>query len=184
MSSREETPAAQTPPARKRWLPLLALGVAALLYAGVWRLPSLLQGHTETGKVRLFRVEGGKAVELKQGEGVAARARIRFAVELLRPASVVLVGLNAEGRATLYVPSSGDPPRVGPGTSTLGEQALDGIAGPEVFLAVLCNTTLSPAVILKAGERAAAAAAEPRDVQTLDLGCPEAHFWLRKEALR
>lgn len=175
-------PSAPTPRRRWRWLPFLALGAAALLYAVVWRLPALVGGRAETGTLLLFRLEGGKAVELQQGVGVPARARIRFGVKLRHQASVVLIGLNAEGRATLYVPASGAPPRVQEGTSTLGEQALDGVVGPELFIAELCNTPLSPVVIVKAGERAAAAAAEPGELQTLDLGCPEARFRLLKEA--
>jgi hypothetical protein len=184
MSSPNERLLARGPARGRRWLPLLVLAVAALLYAGMWRLPALVGGRSETGTLLLSRLEGGEAVGLTEGLHVPARARIHFGVELSRPASVVLIGLNAEGRATLYVPTSGDPPRLGKGTSSLGEQALDGVAGPELFLAVLCNTPLSPLVILKAGERAAAAAAEPGDVQTLDLGCPEAHFRLLKEAPR
>jgi hypothetical protein len=82
------------------------------------------------------------------------------------------------------VPSSGSPPRLSEGTSTVGEQALDGVAGPELFLAVLCHTPLAPSVILKAAERAAAAAEAPGQVQTLDLGCAEARFLVRKQPLR
>jgi hypothetical protein len=181
MSSLEATPSVQPRP-RRRWLPFLALGAAALLYAAVWRLPALVGGRSETGSLLLFRLEEGKATELQQGVRVPARAQIRFGLRLRHPASVVLIGLNAEGRATLYVPASGKPPRVQEGMSILGEQALDGVAGPELFIAELCNTPLSPVVIVKAGERAAAAAAEPADLQTLDLGCPEARFRLLKEA--
>jgi len=53
--------------------------------------------------------------------------------------------------------------------------------GPELLLAVLCNTALPPATVVKAGERAAAAAPEPAQVQTLDLGCPEARFRIVQE---
>jgi len=169
---------------RKWWLPVVVLGAAALLYWTVWQLPVLFSARASAGILLLSRLEGGEWLELTDGVEVPARARIRFGVRLSRSASVVLVGLNNEGRATLYVPASGSPPRLGEGPSLLGEQALDGVGGPEVFLAELCNTPLSPVVILKAGERAAAAAGEVGRVQTLDLGCPEARFWLRKEALR
>ena len=169
---------------RKWWLPVVVLGAAALLYWTVWQLPVLFSARASAGSLFLSRLEGGEWFELTDGVEVPARARIRFGVRLSRPASVVLIGLNSEGRATLYLAAPGSPPRLGEGAALLGEQALDGVAGPEVFLAELCNTPLSPVVILKAGERAAAAAGEPARVQTLDLGCPEARFWLRKEASR
>lgn len=163
---------------------MLVLGAAALLYAGVWQLPRLVHARTEGGVLLLSRLEGGEWAELTDGVEVPGRSRVRFALRLERPASVVLIGLNAEGRATLYVPASGSPPRLKEGTSTVGEQVLDGVAGPELFLAVLCNTPLAADVVVKAGERAAAAAGEPVRVQTLDLGCPEARLWLLKESPR
>jgi hypothetical protein len=185
MGSRETGIAAPEPVRRhrRRWLPVLALGVAALLYTAVWQLPALVSNRANVGTLLLSRVEGGEWVELQDGVEVPALARIRFEVKLSQAASVVLVGLNAEGRATLYMPSSGSL-RLPAGTSILGEQGLDGVGGLEVFLAELCNTPLSPVVILKAGERAAAAAGEPNALKTLDLGCPEARFSLRKEAAR
>jgi hypothetical protein len=167
----------------RRWLPLLALGAAVLLYTAVWQLPALVSTPANVGTLLLSRLEGAEWVELQDGVEVPARARIRFGVKLSQAATVVLVGLNAEGRATLYVPSSGSL-HLPAGTSVLGEEALDGVGGPEVFLAELCNTPLSPVVILKAGERAGAAAGEPSGLKTLDLGCPEARFSLRKEAPR
>jgi hypothetical protein len=185
MPSQQTGVAAPEPIRRRgrRWLPVLALGAAALLYTAVWQLPALVSTRANVGSLLLSRLEGGEWVELQDGVEVPAQARLRFGVNLSREASVVLVGLNAEGRATLYVPSSGSL-RLPKGASVLGEQALDGVAGPEVFLAVLCNTPLSPIVILKAAERAAAAAGEPSRLKTLDLGCPEARFSLRKEAPR
>jgi hypothetical protein len=160
---------------------VLVLAAGGLLYATVWQLPPLFPRRTEGGLLLLSRLEGGEWVELQDGVEVPGRARVRFSVVLQRPASLVLIGLNAEGRATLYVPASGSPPRLKEGTSTVGEQVLDGVPGPELFLAVLCNTPLAPDVIVKAGERAAAAAGEPGRVQTLDLGCPEARLRLLKE---
>lgn len=178
--------AAQTPSRGRgrRWLPVVVLGAAGLVYWAVWHLPPLLSARSSAGTLLLSRLEGGEWLELADGVEVPARARIRFGVTLSRPASVVLIGLNSEGRATLYAPASGTPPRLKQGTSPLGEQALDGVGGPEVFLAELCNTPLSPVVILKAGERAAFAAGESGRLQTLDLGCPEARFWVRKESPR
>jgi hypothetical protein len=173
----------EAPSARQRrtfrWLLLLVFTVAALLYATVWQLPAILGGRAADGFLVLSRLEGGEWVEMQDGVEVPALSRMRFAVRLRHPASVVLIGLS-EGRAKLYVPTSGNPPRFQEGTSSVGEAALDGIPGPELFLAELCNTPLSQAVILKAAERAAAAAGEPGRVQTLDLGCPEARFLVHK----
>ena len=186
--SRREQPAERQVPrprSRRRWLPLLGLAGAALLYALVWQGPALfLRRRPAASALLLSQLDGSTWVPVAEGAEVPARARMRFSVRLPRPASVVLLGLNAEGRSTLYVPSSGSPPRLAEGTSTVGEQALDGVAGPELFLAVLCHTPLSPTIILKAAERAAAAAESPAQVQTLDLGCPEARFLLRKQPLR
>jgi hypothetical protein len=184
MSATGATAQKPSRPRARWWLPVLVLGAAGLLYSVVWHLPALLPAHSASGSLFLSRLEGGEWVELQEGVEVPARARIRFGVRLNRPASVVLIGLNGEGRATLYVPATGNPPRLQEGTSFLAEQTLDGVGGPEVFLAELCNTPLSPVVILKAGERAAAAAGEAGRLRTLDLGCPEARFSLQKEALR
>jgi hypothetical protein len=183
---RDEAAAPPEPLPRKRGFPFpaLALVAAACLYAGVWQLPRLFSKRAEGGTLLLSRLEGGESLELQDGMEVPARARLRFSLRLAHPASVVLIGLNAEGRVTTYVPTSGTPPRVHEGTSVLGEQVLDGVPGPELFLAELCNTPLSQAVVAKAGERAAATAGEPGRVQTLDLGCPEARLLLRKEAPR
>jgi hypothetical protein len=178
--------AALTPPPGRgrRWPFLAVLGAAALLYWAMWRLPVLFSARSSAGSLVLSRQEGSEWLELTDGVEVPARARIRFGVRLSRPASVVLIGVNREGRATLYAPATGGAPRLAEGTSFLNEQALDGVEGAEVFLAELCNTPLSPVVITKAAERAAAAAVEPGRLQTLDLGCPEARFLLRKEAPR
>lgn len=178
-----ETETAAPVRGRRRWPPFLALLGAALLYLGVWQLPALLGARPAPGTLLLSRLESGDWVELADGVEVPAEARVRFALQLRRPASVVLVGVNADGRATLYVPSA-DSLRLKEGASVLGEQPLDGVPGPEVFLAELCNTPLAPAVILKAAERAAFVAGAPGRLKTLDLGCAEARFSLRKEASR
>jgi hypothetical protein len=173
-------------PARRRWawLPLLAFGGAALLYAAVWTVPHLLAARAGEAHLRLARWEGGEWLAVPEGVEIPARARVRFTLQLDGPASVVLIGLNAQRRATLYLPSSGPAPRVGPGTALLAEQALDGVGGPELFLAVLCNTPLPAGTVVKAGERAVAAAGQPGGVATLDLGCREARVLVRKDASR
>jgi hypothetical protein len=177
----------ETPgPARqsRAWLPLLGFAGALLLYAAVWKVPQLFVAQANRARLSLSRQEGGEWVPVPDGVDVPARSRLRFTLQLERPASVVLIGLNAERRATLYVPSTGPVPRVGPGTTLVGEQQLDDVPGPELFLAVLCNTPLPAATVVKAGERAAAAAGQPGRVATLDLGCPEARVLVRKEARR
>ena len=187
MARREEASEAEAPRPRRgrRWLPLLGLAGAALVYALVWQGPALFsRRRPDTAVLLVSRLDGGTWVPVLEGSEVPARARLRFALRLARPASLVLIGLNAEGRSTLYVPSAGGPPRLAEGTSSVAEQALDGVAGPELLLAVLCHTPLAPSVILKAAERAAAAAESPARVQTLDLGCPEARFLLHKLPLR
>ena len=182
--SPQPTGAKEEPRRWRRWLPVLGLLGAALLYATVWQVPALFGRRSlEGGALLLQRAQGAAWVSVPPGALLSARARVRFAVRLVQPASLVLVGLNAEGRATLYVPSSGGPPRLAAGTSSVGEQELDGVAGPELFLAILCHTPLSASVILKAAERAAAAAEAPSRVQTLDLGCPEARFLVVKQPL-
>ena len=170
---------------RRRWLPLLGLGGAALLYVTVWQLPALVGGlHRETSELRAqLHTAAGGWVEASPGASLPGQARVRFRVWLERPASLVLIGINSNGRATLYLPQSGVPPRLEAGLSMPAEVTLDGVEGPELFVAVLCHTPLSASVVLKAAERAAAAAETPSHVQTLDLGCPEAHLLLRKEPL-
>jgi hypothetical protein len=176
------------PPAllrRLRLLPLLALVAAALLYTAVWHLPALFNARQSEGT--LLRVElrqGNDWVPLRDGAEVAPRGHLRFWVNLQQPASVVLVGLNALGQSTLYAPGPGSLTRLPAGTSLLAEQTLDGVEGPELFLAELCHTPLSPSVVRKAAERAMATVEEPNQVPTLDLGCPEARLLLRKQPPR
>jgi hypothetical protein len=174
-------------PARRRraWLPLLGFAGAALLYAAVWTAPQLLTSRAGEAHLRLSRLEGSEWLPVPEGAEIPARARVRFTLQLDVPASVILLGLNAQRRATLYLPSTTGPaPRVGSGTAVVGEQQLDGIGGAELFLAVLCNTPLPAATVVKAGERAVAAAGQPAAVATLDLGCREARLLVRKDASR
>jgi hypothetical protein len=185
----EDAPSTREPAVRpagraRRWLPLLLVVVAGLLYTAVWQVPGRLPRHVDRGALLVSRLESGEWIEVQDGVEIPARSRVRFAVRLDQPASVVIIGLTAERRATLYVPAAGFPPRVGPGLSTFTEQALDGVPGPELFLAELCNTPLPTATVFKAGERAVAAAGEPARVETLDLGCSEARLRVVKELAR
>jgi hypothetical protein len=176
-STRAETdpePARRAP--RRRWVPLLALAGTLLVYVGIFQVPALLPRGPAAGKLLVSRWESGDWLEVQDGVEVPAGTRVRFTVVLERPAWVVLLGLAPNGRVTLYVPAKGSPPRLGPGTAVVGEAVLDAVPGAELLLAVLCNTALPPETVVKAGERAAAAASEPVQVQTLDLGCPEARF--------
>lgn len=188
MSPRPEDAPAEREPAVpavrrwRRWLPLLGLVGAALLYGAVWQLPGRLPGRTVRGSLVVSRLDSGEWIEVQDGVEIPARARLRFAVRMEQPASVVIIGLNGERRATLYVPAVGTPPRVGPGLSTFTEQALDGVPGQELFLAEFCNAPLAPRTVVRAGERAVSVAAEPFRVETLDLGCSEARLRVRKEA--
>src|SRR5277367_1712752 len=52
---------------RRRWLPILALGVAALLYTAVWQLPALVSNRAHVGTLVLSRLEGGEWAELQEG---------------------------------------------------------------------------------------------------------------------
>jgi len=184
------TPASRDsePPRRargRRWLPLLALAFALVVYVAIFQVPALLPSGPAAGKLLMARWESGDWLEVQEGVEVPAGARVRFTVVLERPASVVLLGLAPNRRVTLYVPAAkGSPPRVDAGTTPVGEAVLDAVPGPELLLAVLCNSALSPETVVKAGERAAAAAPEPIQVQTLDLGCPEARFRIVQAATR
>lgn len=168
----------------RRWVPLLGLAGALLVYLAIFQVPSLLPRGPVPGKLLVSRWESGEWLEVQDGVEVPAGARVRFSVVLERTASVVILGLRPDRRVTVYVPAQGPAPRAGPGTVAVGEAVLDAVPGPELLLAVQCNAALAPETVAKAAERAAAAVSEPVQVQTLDLGCPEARFRIVQSAAR
>ncbi|HXX32395.1 MAG TPA: hypothetical protein VEJ89_16960 [Myxococcaceae bacterium] len=166
-----------------RWLPVLVLALALLTYGALFWLPSLFRRPAPSGTLRLARWESGGWLEVEEGVPIPPRSRLRLTVVAEREASVVILGLDAARRATLLVPATGTPPRVGPGTTVVGETVLGAATGPSLLLAELCNTPLPTATVVKAGERAVAAAPQAVEVETLDLGCPEARFRIVQQAL-
>ncbi len=173
-------------PGAPRWLrfsPWLGALGAALLYASVWWVSTRLGHRHGQAVLSVYRVEGSALVEVGRNGEVPVRAQVRFGLRPEDDASAVIAGLSGNGRPALLVPSLGAPPRVLGGRATLlpDEVALDGATGPETFIAVLCHAPLPPATVIKAAERAlAAAGGEPDQVRTLDLGCTEARASIRK----
>jgi len=108
---------------------------------------------------------------------------VAFSIRVSADASVVLVALEAPARATLLSPITGPARRIHPGAAAVLPErwTLSKDPGRERFLAVLCNTPLPSATVVKAAERALqAAGGDPARIQTLDLGCPEAWATLER----
>jgi hypothetical protein len=172
-------------PRRRGWVaPLVVLTGALLVYAGIWLLPRWLRPGPGKGTLAVLKVEpDGQLTPLGEGAAVPGGTRVAFSIRVAHDASVVLVGVEGPGRSTLLSPITSPARRVHPGPATVLPErwTLGNAPGTERFLAVLCNTPLPPATVVKAAERALhAAGGDPARIATLDLGCPEASVQVQR----
>ena len=166
-------------PRRRGWVgPVVVLAGALAVYAGVWLLPRWLRPAPARGTLAVLRVDpDAQLTPVGESGSVPAGSRVAFSIRVSADASVVLVALEAPARTTLLSPITGPARRVHPGAAAVLPErwTLSKDPGRERFLAVLCNTPLPSATVVKAAERALqAAGGDPARIQTLDLGCPEA----------
>ena len=175
-----DTPRPSHPRRRALRGPLVALVGAIALYVALWVIPWRLHPSTGQGALRVYQVgQNGALREVPEGGVVAAGSRVAFAVSSEREASVVVLGLFPR-RVVLVSPSqpaTGAIERIRPGGPTVlaDRPTIERQPGTVRFLAVFCKSALPPETVLKAGQRALAAAqGDPDAVRTLDLGCGEA----------
>lgn len=131
----------------------------------------------------VLRRPSGEIVRLGQGEAVAPRDSLRFEVASARSGFVAVLGLDAAGRASAYIPASGPMVRLERGSPVVlpGSIVADDTLGPERIVAVVCNEP-RPVADLRAlaGTALARAAGDPGRVPDLGTACAETMFDIQK----
>jgi len=126
------------------------------------------------------RRQDGRVDTVLPGERLAAGDAIRFRVASSTAGQLVIVGLDAVGQVSAYVPPIAIPS--GRGDWLDGAIELDDSPGPERIVAVLCPKSNEVSEVLAAGRRAlSGAGGDPVAVTGLGLpGCQEASTWFAK----
>jgi hypothetical protein len=173
-------------PQASPWTPLWAElgGLAALAAAvalGLWVKPSGLDlgeaGLRAKGSLGLhvYRLRGEQVEAAVSGDTFAEGDRLRFAVDLLQPGRVRVLGVEQSG--ALYTAWPLDPAlptqrQAGPDQPLPGAVTLDGSPGQETLYLAWCP--------VDAGEPRCAAPARAGDRPTCQPGCLLTPFVLRK----
>lgn len=179
-------------PLRRRvWLsamlPLVAAAAIALLF-----LPRLLRpqtGEREKGSGALaldvvVRHADGRVEALAPDGHVRPGEAIRFLVTTQRAGHLVILGLDAAGKVSVYVADGDDAHPVARGQKQAmpGSIVLDATPGAERLVALECEARFPVASAVDAGRRSLdRAAQDPRRVGALDLpGCQQAALTMDK----
>jgi hypothetical protein len=176
---------------RRVWLsamlPLVAAAAILLLF-----LPRLLQPSTgvrEKGSSALLldvvvRHADGRVEALAPDGRVRAGEAIRFLVTTPRAGHLVILGLDAAGKVSVYVADGDDAHPVARGQKQPmpGSIVLDATPGAERLVALECEARFPVATAVDAGRRSLDRAAhDPRRAGALDLpGCQEAALTMDK----
>lgn len=150
---------APAPGARRApWMLRWALGGAAamaLLLVGLWigwpRLDQTaggglagLDGIKGPPAIQVFIKRGERVFELRDGEPVRPKDRLRFVVSLPRPGYLRVLSLDARGASSFYPPAGAAPARLPAGRQELpGATELDASAGPERLWVVFSDEPLA-----------------------------------------
>jgi len=190
--ARSDDPAARVVPLRRRaWLravvPLVAAAALLMLF-----LPRLLEpaaGVREKGSSALaldvvVRHADGRVEALAPNGRVRPGEAIRFLVTTPRAGQLVILGLDAAGKVSVYVADGDDPHPVARGQKQPmpGSIVLDATPGAERLVALECESRFDVARAVDAGRRSLERAAkDPRRAGALDLpGCEEAALTMDK----
>ncbi len=124
--------------------------------------------------------QDGRVDEVLPGDRLAAGDAIRFRVASPAAGQLVVVGLDATGQVSAYVPPTAIP--AGRGDWLDGAIELDDARGAERIVAVLCPESIAAGDVVAAGRRALArAGGDPVAVSALGLpGCQEATTWFAR----
>ena len=176
---------------RRVWLsamlPLVAAAAILLLF-----LPRLLEpspGEREKGSGALaldvvVRHADGHVEALAPDGRVHAGEAIRFLVTTPRAGHLVILGLDAAGKVSVYVADGDDAHPVARGQKQPmpGSIVLDATPGAERLVALECEARFPVATAVDAGRRSLERAAkDPRHAGALDLpGCQEAALTMDK----
>ncbi|MGZ3442151.1 MAG: hypothetical protein ACXVDD_21680 [Polyangia bacterium] len=184
-------PARVLPLPRRRWLiaaPIFAAAaVLLLLLLPRFRpLPSERAKGSPTALVLdvVVRHGDGTVEALAPGKRVRAGDAVRFVVSTARPGHLVILGLDAAGKVSVYVADGANPHPIvrGAHQPMPGSIILDDTPGAERLVALECDARFPVADAVDAGRRQLdRAARDPRRVGALGLpGCAEATLTMDK----
>ncbi|MCP3140516.1 DUF4384 domain-containing protein [Pyxidicoccus xibeiensis] len=175
-----------------RWpvMALPAMGLAVALLAVLLRPvepPSDYVGSKGAGfSLEVFTEPQGGSRQAADGAELPGDARIRFSVATDRPCHLWVVSVDATGQVSRIFPASGDG---GASTQTSGPVPgggqLDGVTGPERFVAICSPEPLSWSVVEEALRRTFSPAGadsvrQTRDVRGLPTGVGQASILVEK----
>jgi hypothetical protein len=189
---RATTPSPSVVPLRRRvWLaamlPLVAAAAIVLLLLPRFLRPQL--GEREKGSTALaldvvVKHTDGRIEALGPQGRVRAGDAIRFLVSTQRPGHLVILGLDAAGKVSVYVADGDDPHRIDRGQRQAmpGSIVLDATPGAEKLVALECEARFTIADAVDAGRRSLEEAArDPKRAGALGLpGCQEAALTMDK----
>jgi hypothetical protein len=184
-------PAKITPLPQRRWILALPIFAAAalVLFLFVPRLRPLPRERAKGTSAALVldvvvRHADGKIEALAPGKRVRAGDAVRFVVSTARPGHLVILGLDAAGKVSVYVADGADPHPIvrGARQAMPGSIILDDTPGAERLVALECDARFPVADAVDAGRRQLdRAARDPRRVGALGLpGCAEAALTMDK----
>ncbi|HJX54377.1 MAG TPA: hypothetical protein VJ801_16545 [Polyangia bacterium] len=127
----------------------------------------------------------GRTSGISPGAALAPGDHLRFEVSAPHDAFVSVISLDATGAVTPFAPAAGEaaPVRAGARRLLAGAVRLDDSLGPERLMLVACPHTMAVSEVVAAARGALGRAQGKIDkVGDLGLPCPQASFWIRKEA--
>lgn len=182
--------AAQTRKAARRgWArpAIAALAAAAAVVLVVQLVPHNANRAKGGDRLLLYARTGttGQVSEVLPGEILAPDDAIRFSVSIKSDAFVVIVGIDAAGAVTPYVPVDGNDPvflRRGPNQLIEGSIILDETLGPERVIAFACVNPV-PVENIRAASAAALqeAGGDPRAIERVDVDCRQTSVLFEKQ---
>jgi hypothetical protein len=180
---------------RARWaVPAAGLALAAGI-AAVFALRTPGDGHGDGGGAT--RIKGnatlgvwarrasGETVRLGEGDAVAPGDALRFEIAAAQSGFVVVLGLDADGKVSVYSPADGATPptsvAAGPPVTMPGSVLADDTLGNERIVALICAQSRPVDELTAAASSALArAGGDPRRVGGLGTPCAEAAFTIDK----
>ena len=166
-------------PRWKKLLPLTALVAAGGIYAAILSINwnPHFDARTDAQVGFASQTPEGVMRPLSNGNIVARLSTVQVNFTAQERVFLVLLGLHANRRVSLYVPARVDDEaplyagKVRNEVNALLSAPVTG--GAERILAVLCHTKLPVATVQKAAERVLETAGGPEVIKPLELGCAE-----------
>ena len=174
------------PRARRRWAWLGATtALAGAAAFALWTRPTAERTRFKGGPVLevIVRHGDGRVESISPGAALAPNDAIRFRLSTQTAGFLSIVGLDAAGHVTPYVPTTGAALAVPAGKGQLldGSIILDDTPGSERVVALHCAKPIDIDAAVAAGKRALSSAnGDPKLVGDFGLGCVQASVWFTK----